>query len=146
MWSVYFLPTFSSLLSLGLFCLWSFIQQNGHLLLVSNHFYCLDCQLSWTSSEAMNSVSESFNNMSMSSLLSLCTVSSNSNIWSVEILLPLWKYLFWFLFIFQLFTHKPLKMFVRIQKFTSSIYINTNIIQGLVNTEKPCVLFFNKAK
>ena len=32
---------------------------------------------------------------------------------------------------------------VRIQKLTFSIYANKNVIQGLVNTGKPCVLFLN---
>ena len=38
------------------------------------------------------------------------------------------------------------KMFVRIQKLTFSIYAITNVMQGLVNTEKPCILLFNKTK
>ena len=37
-------------------------------------------------------------------------------------------------------------MFFRIQKLTISIYVNINVMQGLVNREKPCVLFFNKTK
>ena len=67
---------------------------------------------------------------------------------------------FWLLFIFQLFTHKLFttipqltrlmdqnyNMFGRIQKLTFSIYVNKNIMQGLVNIEKPCVLFFKKTK
>ena len=37
-------------------------------------------------------------------------------------------------------------MFVRIQKLTFSISVNANDLQGLVNAEKPRVLFFNKTK
>ena len=37
-------------------------------------------------------------------------------------------------------------MFLRILKLTFSINVNTNIIQRLVNIEKPCVPFFNKTK
>ena len=38
------------------------------------------------------------------------------------------------------------KTFVRIQNLTFSIYANTNVIKGLVNIEKPFVLFLNKTK
>lgn len=37
-------------------------------------------------------------------------------------------------------------MLVRVWKFTSSIYVNKTVKQGLVNMEKPCVIFLNKAK
>ena len=37
-------------------------------------------------------------------------------------------------------------MFVRIPKLTFSIYANTNVMRGLVNIGKPCVLFLNKTK
>ena len=37
-------------------------------------------------------------------------------------------------------------MFVRIQNLTFSIYANTNVIKGLVNIGKPCVLFLFKTK
>ena len=37
------------------------------------------------------------------------------------------------------------KMFLRIQKLTFNINVNTNI-QGLANIEKSFVLFFNKTK
>ena len=108
------------------------------------------------SSGAMNSVSESFIDSSILSSSSLYTVYNNVNIWSVEIPLSIWKYLFGLLFIFQLFTHKLFtitlqqtflmdqnhKMFVRIQKLRFSNYVNTNVIQGLVNIEKPlCPIF-----
>ena len=58
------------------------------------------------SSEAMNSVSESFINSSFSYSFSLCTVCNNANIWSVKVPLSISKYLFPLLLIFQLFTHK----------------------------------------
>ena len=39
-----------------------------------------------------------------------------------------------------------LKLFVRIQRLTFSIYANTNVMQRLVNIGKPYVLFLNKTK
>ena len=38
------------------------------------------------------------------------------------------------------------KMFWKIQNLTFSIYVNTNVMQELVNIEKPCILFFNKTR
>ena len=38
------------------------------------------------------------------------------------------------------------KTFVIIQNLTFSIYVNTNVIKGLINIEKPFVLFLNKTK
>ena len=37
-------------------------------------------------------------------------------------------------------------MFARIQNLTLSIYVNTSVMQGLVNVEKALALFFNKTK
>ena len=36
------------------------------------------------------------------------------------------------------------QIFWKIQNLTFSIYVNTNVMQELVNIEKPCILFFNK--
>ena len=61
---------------------------------------------------------------------------------------------FLLLFVFQTCTHKLftttleqytfrwIRMLVKSQKLTFSIYINTNATQGLVTIEKLCVLFF----
>ena len=38
------------------------------------------------------------------------------------------------------------QMFVRIQKLTFNNYVNANVMQELVNIEKPCVPFFNKTE
>ena len=38
------------------------------------------------------------------------------------------------------------QIFWKIQNLTFSIYVNTNVMQELVNIEKPCILFFNKTK
>ena len=58
------------------------------------------------SSGAMSSVSGSFINLSVSSSLWICIVSSDVNSWSVEAPQSIWKCLLWLLPIFQFYTHK----------------------------------------
>ena len=103
-------------------------------------------------------IHQSFINPWTSSSLSLCRVSNSAKIWSIEVLLSIWKYSLQLLFIFQLFTRKLFitilqltclmdcnhKMFVRTQKLTFCIYVNKKVIQGLVKTDKTYVLFYNK--
>ena len=103
-------------------------------------------------------IHQSFINPWTSSSLSLCRVSNSAKIWSIEVLLSIWKYSLQLLFIFQLFTRKLFitilqltclmdcnhKMFVRTQKLTFCIYVNKKVIQGLVKTDKHMFYFIIK--
>ena len=101
-WIFLFLFVSSSLVSVvSLSTTWKFSSNLKELTVL------LGLPVGSSSSGAMNYVSKSFINSSVSSSLSLCTTSNNVNPWSVEVPLSVWKCLFCLLLIFKFFTYQP---------------------------------------
>ena len=101
-WIFLFLFVSSSLVSVvSLSTTWKFASNPKELTVL------LGLPVGSSSSGAMNYVSKSFINSSVSSSLSLCTTSNNVNPWSVEVPLSVWKCLFCLLLIFKFFTYQP---------------------------------------
>ena len=114
-------------------------------------FWCLNTRIDWTSSKFNLFTSYEFQIRIIHQFVNLILVITLRSIrwseyflgWGTTVNMKM-SFAVVNITHFSTFYSKNPQIFVRIQKLTFSIYVNANLMKGLENIEKSCVLFFNK--